>query len=74
MNVLVVEWVDGLLVEFLLDLLREHVYVGFVYFLAFVDQLDGIVNADVLEFLEVLVPELIQNKKQLLSPARREDW
>lgn len=72
-DVLILEGIPRFLVESLLDLLAQHVDVCLVDLLAFVDQFDGVVYPDVLEFLDILVPKLIQDEQQLLSASSRKD-
>lgn len=67
----VVEWIYGFFVEFLLDFLAQHVYVGLVDFFAFVDQLYGVVYTDIFQLFDILIPEFIQNKQQFFSSTSR---
>ena len=62
-DVLILEGIPGFLVELFLNLETQHVDVSFVNLLALVDQLDRVVDPDVFELLNILIPELIQDKQ-----------
>ncbi len=50
MYVSIFEWIVDFLIEALFDFLAEHIDVGFVDVLAFLDEGHCIVNVDVLQF------------------------
>lgn len=56
---LILKRIPNSLIEAISNFFTEHVNVNFVYFFAFFYQLYGIVNPNVLQLFDILIPKLI---------------
>lgn len=64
--------IPNLFIETFSYLLTEHIDISLIDFLALINQFNRIINPNILQFLNILIPKLIKYKQQLLCPASRE--